>query len=374
MRGGGGDDVIIDSGKADTLWGDEVNDRIIAGEGADSVKGNAGDDLLMGGPGNDSHYGDAGTDTCVGGPGSNAFYSCELKPSALSLGGNDGDTDGDGLPDVAEIRVGRDPLSVDTDGDGLSDLEELRSLTWPTEVDSDGDGVADGGEDCDDDGLTNLDEAELGPDAAKSDSYGDGVKDGAEVAGGTDPLRGDSDGDGWIDGVESKVGADPRLFDTDGDGVGDGDDTFTITLELADTAARFVATGTALALLETTLMPCADERLIDLPGQRSPPVRVDAPEGVSGQLTVGFDAVGLDSAADVVLLHFDEAESLLDIPADQVLDFAAGTVTAEVNDFSPFVVVDRSEFSAIWDQEFGGQPGGQSRLPMYVALSIDSSG
>ena len=48
------------------------------------------------------------------------------------------DTDGDGLPDGEEIRVGTDPLRADTDGDGLSDGEEtpriLRNVSIPWSV------------------------------------------------------------------------------------------------------------------------------------------------------------------------------------------------------------------------------------------------
>jgi hypothetical protein len=375
VRGGAGDDTIIDIGKADTLWGDDGNDRIVAGEGSDSVKGNAGDDLLIGGPGNDSHYGDAGTDVCVGGPGVNAFYSCESKPTPQSLGGSDGDTDGDGLPDVAEIRAGSDPLSRDTDGDGLSDLDEFRSLSWPTDFDTDGDGVPDGDEDPDGDGLTNLAEVELGTSGVKSDSDGDGAPDGDEVSQGTDPLNADSDGDGLPDGVEPRVGADPARFDTDGDGIGDGEDTFTITLELAEPAAQLVATGLAVGLLETRLVPSGDLRLTGLPGQRSPPVEADAPEGVTGVLTVWFDTSGLTPTNEVALLHYDTEEDMLDVPAGQVVDWAAGTVTAEVSEFSPFVVVDVAEFEAIWDAELGSGGGlNESVRDLDLVLVLDTSG
>jgi len=34
------------------------------------------------------------------------------------------DTDGDGIPDTAEVLLGTDPLSADTDGDGLNDLKD----------------------------------------------------------------------------------------------------------------------------------------------------------------------------------------------------------------------------------------------------------
>jgi hypothetical protein len=41
------------------------------------------------------------------------------------------DTDGDGLPDDMEKRLGTDPLNKDTDGDGISDAQEFKNGTNP---------------------------------------------------------------------------------------------------------------------------------------------------------------------------------------------------------------------------------------------------
>ncbi|MFZ2358812.1 MAG: LamG-like jellyroll fold domain-containing protein, partial [Anaerolineae bacterium] len=53
------------------------------------------------------------------------------------------DSDGDGLPDGAELKRGSDPLVADADGDGLNDALELRCGTNPAKADSDGDGISD---------------------------------------------------------------------------------------------------------------------------------------------------------------------------------------------------------------------------------------
>lgn len=54
------------------------------------------------------------------------------------------DSDGDGLLDGEEVRLGTDPLLADTDGDGLTDAEEvLLHGTNPLLADTDGDGASD---------------------------------------------------------------------------------------------------------------------------------------------------------------------------------------------------------------------------------------
>ena len=53
------------------------------------------------------------------------------------------DTDGDGVTDSMEARLGLSPLAADTDGDGLTDGAELTAGTSPLTVDSDRDGLSD---------------------------------------------------------------------------------------------------------------------------------------------------------------------------------------------------------------------------------------
>ncbi len=57
-----------------------------------------------------------------------------------------GDTDGDGLTDQQEKKLGTDPEVADTDGDGLLDGEEVELGIDPTVADTDGDGYLDGDE------------------------------------------------------------------------------------------------------------------------------------------------------------------------------------------------------------------------------------
>jgi alpha-tubulin suppressor-like RCC1 family protein len=78
------------------------------------------------------------------------------------------DTDGDGLSNAAEYRLGSDPLLGDTNGDGVSDGAAAASGRSVTAVDADGDS------------LTNTEELALGTDPFRADSDGDGVSDGQD--------------------------------------------------------------------------------------------------------------------------------------------------------------------------------------------------
>jgi len=140
----------------------------------------------------------------------------------------EGDTDGDGVPDeqedingngVFEPELGEtDPNDPDTDGDGLLDGEERRIGTDPNFCDTDGDGLSDsieagrihpdGEEGCRGlmPGGTNYRKPSV-LDPLNPDSDGDGLPDGEE----------DMNVNGWVDPDES----DPTLADTDGDGLSD---------------------------------------------------------------------------------------------------------------------------------------------------------
>lgn len=94
------------------------------------------------------------------------------------------DSDGDGLSDEYELRIGTDPLNPDTDGDGLKDGEEvLKYKTDPLNPDSDYDLLTDGDE------VRKYRTDPLDPDTDKG-----GVRDGHEVLeDGTDPRNGNDD-------------------------------------------------------------------------------------------------------------------------------------------------------------------------------------
>jgi cell wall-associated NlpC family hydrolase len=142
---------------------------------------------------------------------SGGFNPLALGAATATQGGVD--TDGDGLTDAMEARLGLSATSVDSDRDNLSDgYEMLRLRTNAAQSDTDGDGISDGMElitrtdpgnpDSDRDG--NVDGATSAP-----DTDGDGITDPLELLLRTDPFAVDADGDGFTDGAEYRARFNP---------------------------------------------------------------------------------------------------------------------------------------------------------------------
>jgi hypothetical protein len=151
------------------------------------------------------------------------------------------DTDGDGLWDSVEPRLGSDPTNWDSDGDGLNDGLEVNARTDPNDRDTDNDGLLDGQEVQKNDHdwcYTNTDPLKADTDGDDVGDYfddvdGDTLMNGDEwkvdtetglPVGWTDPQNSDTDEDGVFDGFEVDGNpknrdqtSDPKKADTDGD-------------------------------------------------------------------------------------------------------------------------------------------------------------
>lgn len=167
------------------------------------------------------------------------------------------DTDGDGIPDDEERKLGTDPSKADTDSDGLTDPDELyKHKTDPKKADTDVDGLTDGEEilsfatnalipDTDGDTLVDGDEIKKHrTNPLKSDSDGDLLSDASEInTHKTNPLTPDTDEDGFADGQEIEMGTNPLdrndpMFISDLESVTFGFDRSNLENEAAKSLAR----------------------------------------------------------------------------------------------------------------------------------------
>ncbi len=120
-----------------------------------------------------------------------------------------GDSDGDGLDDETENRVGSDVMSADSDGDGFHDFLEVRLAAS---------------------GFDPLDpsDADCALPVDRLDSDGDGLLDCEERFVGTSRNFVDTDADGFPDTIELRYGTNPvsddTLADLDFDGARNGDE------------------------------------------------------------------------------------------------------------------------------------------------------
>lgn len=129
------------------------------------------------------------------------------------------DTDGDGLSDDEEYKLGTDPLQVDSDGDGFTDGFEQQRLARgfdPKDPNKPWYGCK-SRDDLDGDNLRDCEESAIGTDPRLVDTDGDHIPDGLEVRFGTDPLKPDdaidSDADGVFNLQEFAARTDPLVAD-----------------------------------------------------------------------------------------------------------------------------------------------------------------
>jgi len=285
-----------------------------------------------------------------------------------------GDTDGDGLPDEVEARLGTDPKAADTDGDGLRDSDEVAATTNPLLEDSDGDGVLDPVDDIDGDGIDTAHEIGIRTRAYQADTDDDRLNDDRELALGSDPLVADTDGDHLADGDEVVLGSDPTKADTDGDA--DADDQEQHQHETRDDALGAVVTATGLGDAPLAVQIRGAPELAAVAGSVAPAVEV-VPEKplVGATIEMRFDPAAAQPGAQLAVLHFDSGTGTFDRPVDQSVDPVLGVATVKTDRFSPFVIVDIAEFEQVWQNEIVVPREGSGQThSIDSGLAIDSSG
>lgn len=297
------------------------------------------------------------------------------------------DSDGDGLYDVLEDYLGTDKNNPDTDNDGLTDFEEIyNTFTNPTKYDTDNNSICDANEDVDEDGLSFRNELDLGTNPFNPDTDSDTLTDGDEInTYYTDPLIADTDGDGLLDSDEFIYNCDPYDIDTDDNGIMDGDELFTIT--------KTSKNDDSAVSVELTMT---------IPGRNISSLSIDTtseddvflPSIMPGYIGNGYDFY-VDCEFDEATMKFTFDNDLLEIedfePAvyycdivnqemvllpDQIVDMENCTVTAKTTHFSRYILLNKTEFSKVWDEDFiySSEDNDGNKIGMDIVLAIDSSG
>lgn len=317
----------------------------------------------------------------------NSLYSNVVSLNADENGNYSvvmGDIDGDGLFDPLETFYGTDMYNPDTDKDGISDYDELYiTMTNPLINDTDGNGISDGDEDLDGDGLSNAEEIYFGTNQFNPDTDDDGLSDYDEIyVYATDPLNNDSDNDGMSDGIEIEQQCNPHLQDTDGNGIIDGEEIYTTVKQSKDLT-----------------LPVSLEVTIDLPGKSIDSLSITeteeddifTPSEMPGYISSGYDlyadcdfeSAQLVFAFDEVLLedegfspaiyYCDIANQQMVLLENQQIDYNSCTVTASVEHFSRYVLINRTAFDAIWNTDIADEEYGSNGQRLEIAIAFDAS-
>lgn len=291
------------------------------------------------------------------------------------------DNDQDFLPDFQEPEYGTNPNLKDTDGDGLTDgIEVIYGLNPLDSTDAQGD--------LDNDGLSNINEQNLNTSLLDPDTDSDGLLDGEEVTKNTNPLESDSDHDKLKDGDEITFGTDPTNPDTDGDGILDGDELFEVPLSnIIDGTGKEQKVIPSVSirgdLASTTMIENIEGIYANLssdsPGYLGAPYEFTT-EGEFDEavMTFTYDK-SLDTGGDFepAIYYFNEATGQLELVPNQTVNRELGTVSATVNHFSIYLLLNKKKWEEAWSQEIlRPRPGDGETEVEYVDIvfAIDSSG
>lgn len=295
------------------------------------------------------------------------------------------DTDGDGLPDYNEIKSGSDINNPDTDGDRLNDYYEIEYGYSPTNPDTDGNGVLDGDEDYDGDKLRNSEEFIYGTDMAKYDTDEDGISDYDEIfIYGTNPLKADTDEDGVLDSDEIGIGTNPLEKDSDGNGINDNEEVFEkdysakdmITYYDTDVYPTINVEGTINVLESVTIDTRDWDALINcnVPGYIGTAYEFNCDDEFESATVTFTLSEEIMSKPDFVpaIYYYNEEEQYLDKLENQTIN--GNNITAELEQFSSYIVLNSKEFDEIWDTEIIHYSDEDMKKPLKIGFAVDCSG
>lgn len=285
------------------------------------------------------------------------------------------DIDDDQIPDDLEPYFGTDSGMSDTDGDGLTDYEECVILgTDPTMADSDGNGVTDFDEDADKDGVSNGEEFALKTNPVYPDTDFDDLSDGEEVYGTiyvTNPTLKDTDMDGADDAWEIGNGFDPTAYN----------DSFDVTVSASSVNVSASATAVVPGekAVSLTVNAILDHPVLtqDMPGYIDVPFEFTVNDNLEGAIaTISFvlgDGVVRDDNFVPAIYYYNNITQELEELTTKV---DGNVVSAEVNHFSTYILLNKTEFDVVWENEIkppiSSEDGSASNID--VVFAIDCSG
>lgn len=280
------------------------------------------------------------------------------------------DNDGDGLINFVENMYKTDDNNSDCDNDGLTDYEELIVLGYnPNISDSDGNGVLDSEEDIDSDGLTNVQEVLYNTDNCTVDSDGDLLTDYQEIYETfTNPNSEDSDGDGANDYWEINNGNNPNEYDEKfivkrvSDGVGTSVE-IEIDVDALYAASFSVEIFDDMFVNDTLAGYLGDSYDFSLDGEFN-----------SAKVKFYFDEDNLtkDNFLPTIYYYNEDEQTLEEIYT--IWDGVSNYVTAELEHFSTYCLLDKTTYEKIMDEEIKDNQVGSENSPNYnIVFVLDTS-
>lgn len=273
------------------------------------------------------------------------------------------DPDGDGLINYIESYFGTDINDPDSDKDGLTDFQEIYDTsTNPLLWDTDEDGICDGNEDGDNDGLDNVTEYAIGSLVYAADSDLDGLYDYDEyMTYHTNTSLEDTDGDTLTDAEELDFGTDPLLFDSDDDGVSDADQIYTRTLNIQDMDVAYDPsvypslsfTSDARNIASVKMETYESDSFLNplITGYIGDAYTFTSDHAFeSAVMTFTIDEAWFeDPDFTPVIFYFNEETRMLEEVPNQTI--AGNTVSAPVEHFSTYIVLNYKPIQEVWSHE-----------------------